>query len=276
MTFIISDHVVHVDRRGVRTVSTSRSFADREESVALTFSPASPDVCILASTNIAYRNGRSIAIQSWNGGWTRETSLTDYNTDGTRRSTTLSESSDCGTVTNSIALSDFLGRVVATITPLGIASNFYDGVTSRLIRSEATGQAVTLYTYDALGESAATIQSGIATASETRYESIGGEVWQVVARSTSWEGVTNAVATTRRQMTGLSNSLRSRAVSIDPNGSITTEQSSFDPQTCELTTTRTTDSATPFITISKFGRTIRRESLQDAVDYYFGASGICV
>ena len=74
-------------------------------------------------------------------------------------------------------------------------------------------------------------------------------------------------------MTGLSNSLRSRAVSIDPNGSITTEQSSFDPQTCELTTTRTTDSATPFITISKFGRTIRRESLRDAVDYYFDPLG---
>ena len=95
-----------------------------------------------------------------------------------------------------ISQSDFLGRTVATLMPgtAGawlVASNFYDGVTSRLIRSEATGQAVTLYTYDALWESAATIQSGIATASETRYESIGGEVWQVVARSTSWEGVTN-------------------------------------------------------------------------------------
>ena len=39
----ISDHVVHVDRRGVRMVTTHRPFGDREESVTLTFSPTSPD-----------------------------------------------------------------------------------------------------------------------------------------------------------------------------------------------------------------------------------------
>jgi hypothetical protein len=103
----------------------------------------------------------------------------------------------------------------------------------------------------------ATVQSGIATASETRYESIDGEVWQVVARSTSSGGVTNAVATTRQQMTGLSNALRSRTVNFDPSGSTTTEESAFDPATSELTTTRTIDAATPSTTVTKFGRPIR-------------------
>jgi len=197
MTFIISDHVVHVDRRGVRTVSTSRSFADREESVALTFSSASPDVCILASTNIAYRNGRSIAIQSWDNGWTRETSWVDYTANGTRCSFSVTEASDSpSAVTNQISQSDFLGRTVETLTPGAaggwlVTSNAYDGATSRLTCSETTGQPATTYLYDVLGESVATVQSGITTASENRYETIGGEVWQVVARSTSWEGVTN-------------------------------------------------------------------------------------
>jgi hypothetical protein len=88
------DHVVHVDRRGVRTVTTRTSHADREESVTLTFSPANPDVCVVASTNIAYRNGRSIAIRSWDGGWTRETSWSDYAADGTRRAFSVTEASD--------------------------------------------------------------------------------------------------------------------------------------------------------------------------------------
>ncbi|MGI6495970.1 MAG: hypothetical protein ACOX5G_07755, partial [Kiritimatiellia bacterium] len=246
----IGDHVVHVDRRGVRTVSTSRSFADREESVALTFSPTNPDVCVVASTNIAYRNGRSIAIQSWDGGWTRETSWSDYAADGTRRTFSVTEASDSvGAITNQITHSDFLGRTVATLTPgtAGgwlVTSNAYDGATSRLIRSETSGQPATTYLYDERGEMAATVQGGVETASETRYENIGGAWWRVDVRSTSHEGVTNAVATTRWQLTGLSNALRSRTVSIDPNGSITTESSSYNPQTFEMTTVRATDAAT--------------------------------
>ena len=275
----ISDHAVHVDRRGVRTVSTSRSFANREEIVALTFHPTNLAVHVLASTNITCRNGRSIAIQSWDNGWTRETSWSDYAADGTRSAFSVAEASDLvGAITNQIAQSDFLGRTVATLTPSAaggwlVTSNAYDGATSRLTCSETTGQPATTYLYDALGELAATIQCGIATASEARYESIDGEVWQVAIRRSSLDGITNAVSISRRQMTGLSNSLRSRSVSIDPNGSTTTEESAFAPATSELTTVRTTDAATPSVGVSKFGRTIRRESLRDAVDYYFDPFG---
>ena len=140
----ISDHAVHVDRRGVRTVSTSRSFADREESVVLTFAPTNSDVCVVASTNIVYRNGRSIAIQSWDGGWTRETSWSDYAADGARRAFSVTEASDSVDAnTNQIAHSDFLGRTVATLTPgvqntWLVSSNAYDGATSRIVRSETT------------------------------------------------------------------------------------------------------------------------------------------
>ncbi|MGI5869185.1 MAG: hypothetical protein ACOX9C_07070, partial [Kiritimatiellia bacterium] len=151
--------------------------------------------------------------------------------------------------------------------------NAYDGATSRLIRSETSGQPATTYLYDERGEMAATVQGGVETASETRYENIGGAWWRVDVRSTSREGVTNAVATTRRQLTGLSNALRSRTVSIDPNGSTTTETSSFNPQTCELTTVRATDAATPLVAVSKFGRPIVRESLREVAYNYFDPLG---
>ncbi|MGI6494683.1 MAG: RHS repeat-associated core domain-containing protein [Kiritimatiellia bacterium] len=275
----IGDHAVHVDRRGVRTVTTRTSHADREESVTLTFSPANPDVCVVASTNIAYRNGRSIAIRSWDGGWTRETSWIDYAADGTRRTFSVTEASDSsGAITNQIAHGDFLGRTVATLRPgtAGawlVTSNAYDGATSRLVRSETTGQPATTYLYDERGEMAATVQSGVKTASETRYENIGGAWWRVDVRSTSREGVTNAVATTRRQLTGLSNALRSRTVNTGPNGSTTTESGSYNPQTCELTTVRATDAATPSTTVSKFGRSIRRETLRETVYNYFDPLG---
>ncbi|MGI6494689.1 MAG: RHS repeat-associated core domain-containing protein [Kiritimatiellia bacterium] len=275
----IGDHAVHVDRRGVRTVSTSRSFADREESVSLTFSPANPDVCVVASTNIACRNGRSIAIRSWDGGWTRETSWSDYAADGTRRTFSVAEASDSpNAVTNQISHSDFLGRTVATRRPDAagawlVTSNAYDGATSRLVRSETTGQPATTYLYDERGEMAATVQSGVETASETRYENIAGAWWRVDVRSTSSGGVANAVATTRRQLTGLSNALRSRTVNTGPDGSTTTESGSYNPQTCEVTTVRATDAATPSATVSKFGRPIRRESLRETVYNYFDPLG---
>jgi YD repeat-containing protein len=167
---------------------------------------------------------------------------------------------------------------VATLRPGAagawlVTSNAYDGATSRLVRSETTGQPATTYLYDERGEMAATVQSGVETASETRYENIAGAWWRVDVRSTSREGVTNAVATTRRQLTGLSNALRSRTVNTGPNGSTTTESGSYNPQTCELTMVRATDAATPSTTVSKFGRPIRRESLRETVYNYFDPLG---
>jgi RHS repeat-associated protein len=233
----------------------------------------------MAATNIAYRNGRSIAIRAWDGGWTRETSWTDYAADGTRRAFSVTESSDSpGAVTNRVSYSDFLGRTVAVLTPgaggaMLVTTNIYDGATPRLIRTETTGQPATTYLHDALGNTVASVRSGITSATETRHEIIGGNVWRVDTGSTSCGGVTNAVSTTRRQLTGLSDALRSQTVSIAPNGSATTEQSSFDPQTCELTTMRATDAATPYITVSRFGRHIRRESPRETVFNYFDQMG---
>jgi hypothetical protein len=150
----------------------------------------------LASTNITYRNGHSISIQNWDGGWTHETSWVDYTANGTRCSFSVTEASDSpSAVTNQISQSDFLGRTVETLTPGAaggwlVTSNAYDGATSRLTCSETTGQPATTYLYDVLGESVATVQSGITTASENRYETIGGEVWQVAIRRSSLDGIT--------------------------------------------------------------------------------------
>ncbi|MCK9305225.1 MAG: hypothetical protein M0P27_07505, partial [Bacteroidales bacterium] len=55
-------------------------------------------------------------------------------------------------ITTSESVYDFLGRVVATVTPLGITSNFYDSTSGRLTKTTRTGSADTLYEYNSLGE----------------------------------------------------------------------------------------------------------------------------
>ena len=95
------------------------------------------------------------------GGWTRETSLTDYAADGTRRDISVSEASDHPAVTNSVTLYEFLGRAVVVRTPAFgggwlTTSNFYYGASSRLLRTTRTGRPATLYQYDALGNQTAT------------------------------------------------------------------------------------------------------------------------
>lgn len=80
---------------------------------------------------------------------------------------------------------------------------------------------------------------------------LSADSWQ--AQSTSSDGVTNAVTTTRQQMTGLSDALRSRAVRIAPNASVNTTETVFSPATKTLTTTSWMDDASPTIRKTKFG-----------------------
>ena len=233
--------------------------------------------CILGNPHVTYRNGRSVSLQSRDGGWTCETHLTDYVGDGTRRDLAISEASDLAwPLTNRITRYDFLGRPVATLTPGAggawlTAASTYEGATTRLLRSEATGRPAVTYLRDALGEPAGTVQSGITTAVETRYETISNEVWRVTAQSTFAGGVTSAVTATRQQMTGLSDALRSRMVAIAPGGSATTSESAFNPATSTLTTTTRTDGGTPVVRRTRFGALVETRSLAEHTVRYHDA-----
>ena len=95
------------------------------------------------------------------GCWAYEIHSTAHAADGCRTETSVTESSDYPTVTNSVTRYDFLGRVACVQTPAFgggwlAVSNFYDGASSRLLRVTRTGQPGTLYAYDELGNLAAT------------------------------------------------------------------------------------------------------------------------
>ncbi len=272
-----SDYRVRTDRRGVRTISWSTSFPDREENVSRTFHPTNLTAHILLASNVTWRNGRSASLQSLDGGWSRETSQSEYTGDGRRRGVSIAEASDLpGALTNSLTHYDFLGRAIATLTPGAggtwlVTSNSYAGASSRQIRSETTGRPATTYLYDELRENIGTIQSGVTSTSDTRYETLSNEIWRVTVQSTSANAVTNDVTTTREQMTGLSAALRSRTVGIAPGGSVTTSEASFNAAAKTLTTTVWTDGGTPTIRMTKFGALVEACSLSQRTVRYHDA-----
>ena len=147
-----SDYGVRTDMRGVRTVSWGKSYADREEHVTRTFSPTNHVNPVILSRNTYYRNGASKSYREWDGGWTRDTRLTEHDASGFRIDTQVTEASDHPVVTNSVTMSDVLGRTAATVTPLGVSSNLYDGATMRVLTTTRTRQPPVQNLYDDLGE----------------------------------------------------------------------------------------------------------------------------
>jgi YD repeat-containing protein len=166
--------------------------------------------------------------------------------------------------------------VVSTATPaVGgvwlVTTNSYDGASSRLVRSETAGLPPVVYTFDALGDPVGTTRSGITVASDTRYEAVSNEIWRVTTGTTAAQGITNAVETTREQMTGLSADLRGRTVTVSTDGAVTTVERSFNPATKTETTTSWTDGATPTIQSTKFGVLVETHSLAERTVRYYDA-----
>ena len=103
-----------------------------------------------------YWGGDTVTEKFWDGKWTRETRSTSYDASGCRVETVTKEASDYPAYVASVTTYDFLGRVVSVTTPLGVASNFYDGASDRLVRKAETGKPDTIYAYDELGNLTAT------------------------------------------------------------------------------------------------------------------------
>ncbi|MGI5870375.1 MAG: RHS repeat-associated core domain-containing protein, partial [Kiritimatiellia bacterium] len=270
-----SDYSVQTDRLGVRTLSATMASAQCETTVTQTFSPTNYVTPSTVSTNIWHRNGHSISEQHWEGQWTRESQFADYDEEGRRFDISVTEASDYTIpVTNRISRYDFLGRTVLTVTPTGTASNVYDGATSRLVSttsSTPSTSSTTTFLYNDLGDQVGALKHGIADESETRYESIDSEIWRVTTQSRTVGGATCGVSVVRSQMTGLSNSLRSRTVSTAANGMTSVSASSFDPDTKILATTMQTGDATPSTTLSKYGVVIETQNRSARTLYYHDA-----
>lgn len=82
--------------------------------------------------------------------FTEERRFEDYAADGSRIEYVVTESHDCGVVTNSVSTYDLLGRLVSSAVRGANGStivtvNAYDGTTARILSAATTGSPVVTY-----------------------------------------------------------------------------------------------------------------------------------
>ncbi|MDD2230794.1 MAG: hypothetical protein PHY48_15515, partial [Candidatus Cloacimonetes bacterium] len=200
--------------------------------------------------------------------------------DGCEKRTSYVKYDDGEWLTQSVTASDFLGRVVATTTPLGTTSSFYDSTTGRLIRVSRTGSPDVLYFYDELGEQTETcvdINSNGAvdysgtdqiTTRSTYYQEISTNWWQVSSSAVYFQTNSTSTITTsvsRVRMTGLGvdtcngGVLTAQSESEDWLGNIT--RSSTYTDAANVTTWQVTD--TPISTQNAFQKSIAGYPVQE-------------
>ncbi len=250
----------------------------------------------LHTESVRYRGGGTSAARFWaaEGGpvCRRELLLVHYLGHGLRAETAVTESSDHAPVTNSVTVSDALGRVLSVSTPAFgggrlVTSNVYDGATSRVLRRTATGRPDTLYAYDARGRVSATALNANGndlidlagpdrvTATSESYESDAAGVWWHVSASVLYPGtgsdapLTNAL--TRVRLTGLgtaalppiasyplpltSTILTAQTETLDWRGNVTRESAFADAASAAVwTVTETPGCARPALRKTFAGR----------------------
>ncbi|MDO5318874.1 MAG: RHS repeat-associated core domain-containing protein, partial [bacterium] len=232
-----SDYAVRTDARGKVTVSRTDVLGDCVERGEAVFTNG---VEVVRTKTRSYFGGGSSTRREWDGDrFTEERSFDDYLADGRRVAYVLTDSSDCGTVTNSVTTYDLLGRVVSVDMPLGVTSNVYDGMTSRLLASINTADSIrreTFYLYNGLGEQVGTVQDGVTNRADVAYEFFSNQWWRVTREATVGPS-TNALAVTSERLTGLSDDVRSQIIRKLLAGDREETLVSYDPATGSETKT---------------------------------------
>lgn len=200
-----SDHVVTVDGRGKRTVSVNSEYADRASSLERVFADGAEE-CSVETLTTRIRGGASCVARTWDGKWRREWTLDDYDSNGCLVSYEITESSDCGVVTNRVARHDFLGRKVLVETPLGSTATTYlgsSGLAGTTTVSAGGEPRTTSALYNERRERVGSVCDGVTSLAEIDYSEDGEGVWWRVERETVLGSATNSVSETRTMLTGL-------------------------------------------------------------------------
>ena len=271
-----SDYAVRIDERGAETRTERSILNNAEETVE---SVRTNGVEVLRTVNRTFLGGGSLLRREWGAGnWTEERRFDDYAPNGRRISFIVTTSSDCGTVTNSVTTYDLLGRLIETRRPgangsVLTTSCAYDGATNRKVSETTTGSPAVSYEYDALGDLAATIQDGRSVSTATDYAMINGEVYRVVTSARLTGAVTNSIQRRNQRLTGLSDALRSRTVTVATSGHETIEETSFNPATGLLTSMAQSDSATPVTSVLRCGLPLSQTALNGRQEFAYDAFG---
>ena len=216
-----SDYMVSVDERGKRTVVEMSDYEDRTMTLERVYDGDS-QLPVLETETTRVRGGSPVVERRWDGKWTRELAKEDYGADGCAVKYEISESSDCGVVTNRIVHSDFLGRTVLVETPLGNTATTYIGSSGRVGTTVFSADGVsrtTTASYNAFGERIGGVCDGVTTTRDSEYCVDGTGVWWRVERNVVFGSVTNSVSETRTRLTGLGeDGLISHVVSLSSSG----------------------------------------------------------
>ena len=210
--------------------------------------------------------------------FTEERRFEDYAADGCRIEYVVTESHDCGVVTNSVSTYDLLGRLVSS-TVRGangstiVTVNAYDGTTARILSAATTGSPVVTYGYNERGERASTSQDGTMILNDASYETISQQIYRVATSVRMTGNVTNSVQIRKVQLTGLSDALRSRTVSVAASGRETVTETAFDAATGILTSVSQTETSTPVTARSIYGVTLDQTSIDGASEMSYDAFG---
>ena len=167
--------------------------------------------------------GRDVPVAPQTTAWTEERRFTDYAAGGRRIEYMVTESHDCGTVTNSVMTYDLLGRLVTSAVPgangsMIVTSNAYDGVTARGLSSTRYAPGLALRTthvlHNAAGEQVGTVLDGVTNRTDVTYAAdASGVVWKVET-SVVASPDTNALSIVRTRLTGLSDVCRRHVVAV--------------------------------------------------------------
>ena len=276
----VDDFRRETDARGVVTENELSYFTDSEMTETRIFNPDYNLTYIKYEAQIRYRNGSVLSYSASDEKWTLTTDFSEYTSNGKISYSLLETSDSDSVVANSITHYDFLGRVISTdAAGIGgariVVSNVYDGASSRILSSaEYAGAAphVVQRVYNALGDYVGSIQNNVTNLTLSSFTEIGGEIWRVTTNMTLTAGIVQ-MSFNGNQLTGLSDALRSCAISIAANGTETFVESTFNPQNSILTTTTFHDIATPIVFESKFGREVSRLESSSLTRYYYDSLG---
>jgi len=263
--FGTSDSSVRVDARGLRTERNVYRNASDVETWTETYDGTN---LLERAVSCTTRGGGSESFRSWDGGWTDNRTFSRYGSDGCRTDFSVTESSDAPAVTNSVSVSDFLGRTARVVTPLSDSTYAYAGGSSRALSvSDAVSGLSTSTLYDALREPVGSLGSdGVASFSSTRYECDASNVWWRVAETREAAGgSTNLLSTVRERLTGLSDALRSETVSVPAGGPVSVSTVSFDSATLVSVETNRVDGLAPLVRRSMFGRVFETQDRDGTV-----------
>ena len=269
-----SDYAVSTDERGKVTISREDIVDGGIETGESVFTNG---IDVIRTKSRTYFGGGSSMRREWGGDkWTEERRFAEYADDGKRIEYVVTESYDCGIVTNSVSLYDFLGRVVEEQDTIGYTCYTYDGSSSRMLdQTRVCGNIVRFaqFIYNSHGDKVGVLQDGITSRSDIAYDVDSSNIaWRVTTERVFGEG-TNSCIVTRERLTGLSDECRSQNTRSDLSGAWKRITKSFDSALGLETETTESSSSSSTTLLKKKGLTVETSASSGRVFNEYDALG---